>query len=353
MTPPSPPRRPGSKPDLLDSLLDQQPERRSVNHPAVDGVPQAAPRRTATLPQMAALKAPPVIAQTEPGLPAPPAPASAPAPPRLPGELAPTAPAPAAMPWGKTMRAPTPPRLRAQARRSDPPAPPAAAPAPEPSRPPAPPARVPSPAGGTSLPPASQDPGSAAHLAQRRELERIHAERDRAVAELQLERLRAEERAAERELEAQTRLAEQQLEIEKLKAERKPEKFAGLTLRQAFIGLVIAITALGAPLGTYLSVMAGTAKDKADKNEGTTAAVKKTAESGAQTAATTSREVEDLKEQLRNERAYNRELWRLQGVEVPKRPGDPEAPKIETEAPLRRPGKLTRGPQVIVTTPPP
>ncbi len=98
MTPPLPPQRPKapSRPDLL---LDQQPERGAVRHPGVDGVPQAAPKRSATLT----------------GLVAPPAPGSQPPP------LPPTKPAPPRHPLKATWRVPTPPSAAALARRSDPP----------------------------------------------------------------------------------------------------------------------------------------------------------------------------------------------------------------------------------------
>lgn len=88
---PSPPNRPGSKPDLPHAIAgDEQPERAAVNHPGVDGVPQAAPRRTSTLTGT----------------------------PNAPTRRAPS-------PWGQTVLRPAPPSTTGKARRSD--APPASA----------------------------------------------------------------------------------------------------------------------------------------------------------------------------------------------------------------------------------
>lgn len=58
--PPPRPRQP-SQP-RLEPALDQQPERRAVHHPGVDGVEQAAPMRRGTLPGgMAAMPGPPPL----------------------------------------------------------------------------------------------------------------------------------------------------------------------------------------------------------------------------------------------------------------------------------------------------
>jgi hypothetical protein len=112
MPPPLPPNRPlrqPSKPDVPGTLTGvEQPERRAVrHHSGVDGAPQ---------------ELPPHKRSTLTGMPAQAAPDSAPpppAPPALPLEFAPTRRPP--LPWGRTVRAPTPPEVVAAARRSDPP----------------------------------------------------------------------------------------------------------------------------------------------------------------------------------------------------------------------------------------
>ncbi len=85
MTLPNQPQPPG-KPVLRRDTpaLDQQPERPDVRHSGVDGTPLAPLKRTATMPNMAALKAPPLFEQADPPLPVPPA---------LPAEHARTVPA--------------------------------------------------------------------------------------------------------------------------------------------------------------------------------------------------------------------------------------------------------------------
>lgn len=88
-----PPRPKQSSQPRLEPALDQQPERRVVHHPGVDGVAQAPLKRTATMPNMAALKAPPLF--SEPEAPKPPNPLQ-----------------------HKTVRAPSPPPLVAASRRT-------------------------------------------------------------------------------------------------------------------------------------------------------------------------------------------------------------------------------------------
>lgn len=319
MAPPEPKRPRQGSSDALDRLLDEQPERGAVRHSAVDGVPQAPPRRPATRPEMAALRAPPIISQPDPPLPGP-------AP--LPVEHARTVPAAAHV--ARTQRAPTP--VDAQAARSE---------TPSSGRP------------SASLPPPSRNPDDGAHQAQRRELERLQAERDRAQAELQLERLRAEERAAERELELQGRLAEQQGELELAKIAAKSKPWIDERLVKALASVLTAMAALGVPLGIWLTAKAGelerAQERQAEKSKDTAA----TAGSAKVEASGTDKRVDELEKQLAAERAYNRGIWKLQGIEVPKRPGDPDPPKIDAETPLRKPGTVTKGPVLVVKTPPP
>lgn len=108
MSPPDKPRRPGSSPEFPRTITGaEQPERHAVrHHPGVDGAPQPLPVRSPTLT----------------GMPAPAAPGSVPPPaPAVPLEYAPTKRPP--LPWGRTMRAPTPPELLAASRREPPPLP--------------------------------------------------------------------------------------------------------------------------------------------------------------------------------------------------------------------------------------
>ncbi len=171
MTPPNPGAPPGdgARPKLTlrraTPALDQQPEREAVRHTGVDGVPVAPVQRRQTLG----------------GMPAPPAPESAPPPPRLPLEHAETKPAPANPLRKATWRVPTPPSAVALARRSDHPAAPET-PVPE-SAPQGQPDR------STPLPPPSRDPAEATILAARRRAEAAEAR----LAELERrDRIRAE-----------------------------------------------------------------------------------------------------------------------------------------------------------------
>ena len=112
------------------------------------------------------------------GLPAPAAPGSRPPPaPALPLEYAPTKRPP--LPWGKTVRAPSPPPLVAASRRTDPPA--AAETTATESAPQAPP--------DSSLPPPSLSPDAASLEALRRRAESAEARRDELERR---ERIRAE-----------------------------------------------------------------------------------------------------------------------------------------------------------------
>ncbi len=340
-----PDRRPPPLPDRRP-ILDQQPERRDVRHGGVDGAAQAPLKRTATLPQMAALKAPPVAPGAEAplpgpgtltGLPAPAAPGSAPPPPALPLEFAPTK-RPAA-PWGRTMRAPTPPEVVAAARRIE--------------TPPAGSAR-------SSLPPASGHPDDGSKLAQRREIERVTAERDQARAQVQLEQLRAQEQAAVQDqarLDAAAKLATLQLEIEREKTKQATapaRPWLDERLTKALVALLTALAGLGIPLGIWLTAKATALESKQERQEAKSSEVATVATAAKAESSASDKELDALKRQLGEERAYNREVLRRMGVEVPKREGDPEPPKLKTgSTPLRKPGAVTPAPVLVVTTPPP
>jgi hypothetical protein len=311
--------------------LDQEPEREAVRQPRAEPA-----KRTATLPGIPSVQVP-----------------------RHSGEFAETLPAPNPL-EKRTWRLPTPPSALAIARRTDPPeaqeARPGAPAAPD-ERQSVPRESVATRPPATSLPPASQTSGEAVQAAQRRELERLQAERDLAQAQLQLERLRAEEREAERaaeydrlRLDQEAKLALQQLEIEKAKAV-KP--WIDERLVKALAAVLTALASLGVPLGIWL-----TTKTKALESAQTRdAPVIKDAAAAAGSAKAessgTDQRLDVLEKQRAQERAYNRALLQRMGVDVPKRAGDPEPPKLETESPNRKPGTVTRGPVLVVKTPPP
>jgi hypothetical protein len=337
------PRQP-SRPELQRAIAGDEKVAPDVLKRAerrYDANATAAPKRSATLN----------------GMVAPPAPGSAPPPPRLPGELAPTLPAKGNPLQHQTVQRPAPPSAMRQAVRSDPP--PAHAPAAEPIV--APDDRqpvsivAPHSAGRrqSPLPAPSVRPEDGQAAAQRREIERTTAERDKALAELQLERLRAQERAAERELELQGRLAEQQGEIEFAKASANSKPWIDERLVKALASLVTAMAALGVPFGIWLTAKSGEIERaqvrQAEKSKDTAA----TAGSAKAESSGTDKRVDELEKQLAAERAYNRAVWQRAGIEVPKRPGDPDPPKLDAEAPLRKPGTATKGAVLVVKTPPP
>ncbi len=297
-------------------ILDQQPERRDVRHVGVDGVAQPPLKRSATNPHLAALRAPPVAPGAETrkgtlpgGLSAIPQP-----PPPLPTEHAPTV--PAAAHQAPTQRAPTPVSVQVVD-----------------------PGQHGSVAPGGSLPPPSADPGQATALALRRELAKVQA-------------------AAEAEVEERKRIELQLAVAEeanaKLRQQKDPEKFAGLTLRQAFIGLIIGITALGAPLGAYLSVMAGTAKSTAERVETKTNENTKTAASADKGSRDNDKEIAELRKELRAFKLYFIAERARNGVMIrrPEGTNETDLPTLDVEVPLRKPGEIDHGPSMIVKTPP-
>ncbi len=308
MSPPEPPKRParpGSRSDLKP-VLDQTPEEDVIEQRRFD-----LPKRAATLT----------------GLPAPAAPGShPPPPPRLPGELAPTLKAPPNPLQHLTIRRPTPPSAAMLARRT---------PVPPPIDAPAAPVATgvqPDP----SLPPPSASPGEAVNRAQRRALDAKDAElererRDRQKLELQLE-----------------------IERERNKKSTPPPKpWIDERLVKAMVALLGAVTALGTPLGIWLTAKA-TANESAQQRQGKAAQDATTTASSAKAeSSTASKELEELRLWKRSKRAYDREVFRRMGVIIPKVEGDPDPPQLDVEVPLRKPGTVTPGPVLIVKTPPP
>lgn len=327
MTPPNQnPRRPGSSPELVGIRSPDQPEREAVHHPGVEDAPQPPPQRRGTLPGgMAAIPA------------------------RASGEFAPTLPAPKQPSLKKTWRVPTPPSAAALARRSDPPT------GTEP------PPRTDAPTGqpGASLPPPSASAEESSRQAQRREIDRVTAERDQARAQVQLEKLRAEEQAAAQEqlkLDAAARLAQLQLEIERERtkqASAPAKKWLDERLIKALVALLTALAALGAPFGIWLTAKTTAAESAQARQSATTKEASTTASSAKAESSTASKELDELRKQLAAQRAYDREVWRRMGIIVPKRDGDPDPPQLDVEVPLRKPGTVTPGPVLVVKTPPP
>ena len=214
-----------------------------------------------------------------------------------------------------------------------------------------------------TLPPPSSDPEEASQRARGRELERITAERDQARAQVQLEQLRAEEQVAAHEqtrLDAAAKLAQLQLEIEREKTKQAtaPAKpWIDERLVKALVALLTALAGLGIPLGIWLTAKA-TSLESAQQRQGErTKDATATAASAKAESSGTDKELDELKQQLAAERAYNREVLRqAAGIETPKRDGDPDPPKLTTKAlPLRKPkpGAGTAAPVLVVTTPPP
>lgn len=305
MTPPDPPRRPRapSSPELPRTITGaEQPEQRAVrHHPGLEGNPQELPKRSATLT----------------GLPAPPP---------LPGELSPTLKAPANPLRRDTIRRPTPPSTAILARRT---------PVPPSDDPPAPADAATGPL-SASLPPPSASPEEATRLAHRRVIDSKDAELDR-------------ERRERQKLELQ-------LEIERERNKKStppPKPWIDERLVKALVGLLTALTALGAPLGIWLTAKA-TAAETAQQRQGKAAQDATTTASSAKAeSSTVSKEIDELRQRERARRAYDREVFRRMGVIIPKVEGDPDPPQLDVEVPLRKPGTVTPGPVLIVKTPPP
>lgn len=237
--------------------------------------------------------------------------------PALPGELAPTRPAPNPL-QRLTVRRPTPPSAVARMRRTDPPAATA----------------TPVVANGTTLPPESQEP---VHHAQRRALEA----KDTALDELR----------------QQLQRAQLELELERTRARSTssapPKGWSDPKMVKAVWVLLGALGTLATPLGIWLTAKATALESAQQRQDRTTQEATATASSAKAESSTTDKRIDELQQQLSAERAYNREVLRRLGVQVPKRPGDPDPPELKTETPLRKPGAITPAPVLVVTTPPP
>jgi hypothetical protein len=257
------------------------------------------------------------------------------------GEYAPTLPAPADPPLKKTWRLPTPPSAVALARRTDPPPPVDTLPAPGAAagRP------------GGSLPPVSGDPDETVREALRRRAEAAEAKIAAAEA-----RAQEAERRHRVQLESQGPGPYQSpVIVAQERPSKAPESGAGegstkalrSALTKLLLGLAALLALLGVPLTAYIQALttkierstaqAAQANARAD-------AVEAKAETKIKDAATSEREFRQLRSNLR-------ELMRLQGVEIPKREGDPDPEDLKPYAPLCSAGKVCPGPQLILTRP--
>lgn len=272
--------RPPPQPDRRAITGDEQPERRVVHHPGVDGADQPAPKRTGTLTGM-----PAAATQRAPAL------------------------------WGKTVMRPAPPSAKAKARRSD--APPASASLP-------------------SVDAATGQPGAVAEL-----------ERQLAEAQAQIDRLQRP--AFPPPVSERPRVPAPP----PVPASVPPSGWSDPRVIKAVLALVGALTALGTPLGIWLTAKATAGERAAERQAEVAKDATQTASSAKAESRDVAKELDEFKKQWAAERAYNREVLRRLGVQVPKRPGDPEPPVLDTQTPVRKPGTVTPLPVLVVTTPPP
>lgn len=232
-------------------------------------------------------------------------------PPPLPLEVAPTRRAPS--PWSKTVMRPAPPSSRAVAVRSDP-------------------------------PPSLEPPAQAAAATRQPE----------ALAEALRRAEAAEAKLAELARPAfPPPVSGRQGSATPVPSSVPPKGWSDPRVIRAGIALLTAMAGLGTPLGIWLSVKAAAieaAQQRQGKRAEETAA---TATSAKAESSGADKRIDALEQRLAAERAYNREVLRRMGVEVPKRPGDPDPPELQTQTPLRKPGAVTPQPVLVVTTPPP
>lgn len=322
---PNPPKpRPGSSSDLRGPILDEQPERVSVNHPGVDGVPQQAPRRSPTLNGLG--KSPPIPPAA--GLP----------------EFQPTKPAPAMaeVTTRKTVNRPAPPTTMRRATPSPLPALPRpeawdngyGVPPPSPSPTSATDERqavriedaTTEPPGSTPLPPPSQTPEAARLAALEREATRLRRERDEAreQAKRSAESIRPDGSIASLR-KAQTKL---------------------------YLGIAAALVVLAVPLAAYLTAAAEANRTRSERAAAQAGNAINAADSAKQSASNADKEIAKLRAELAQYRANMREVLRLQGVDVAKHAGDPDANDLDPVVPFCPRGKVCAGPQLQLRNPP-
>ena len=301
--PPRPPRQP-SKPDLQAAEVDR----------TVGG---AENQRRFDLPKRAA---------TLTGMPAPAAPGSVPPPPpAVPLEYAPTKRPP--LPWGKTVRAPSPPPELAAMRRT---------PVPPPDEPPA--------------PQSAADGQLAAVLAERDRLrgELAQAQRDaRAAAEAKLETYPPK-------VEPQRRPSPVPSSTPRADSIRPDGTVESLRKAQTrfYLGLGAFLAALALPTAAWLQ-SAAEAKARSQSADVRASAASSAADSAKATASNADKEIAKLRDDFRQYRANMREVFRLQGIDIPKRaPDDPDANDLKPVTPYCPKGKVCSGPQLVLQVAP-
>lgn len=301
--PPPLPRQPSS-PELVGIVTPDQPERGAVrHHPGVEDAPQAPPQRRGTLPGgMAAI---PALTS---------------------GEFAPTLPAPNPL-QKKTWRVPTPPSAALLARRT---------PVPPPDDPPA--------------PQSAADGQLAAVLAERDRLrgELAQAQRDaRAAAEAKLETYPPK-------VEPQRRPSPVPSSTPRADSIRPDGTVESLRKAQTrfYLGLGAFLAALALPTAAWLQ-SAAEAKARSQSADVRASAASSAADSAKATASNADKEIAKLRDDFRQYRANMREVFRLQGIDIPKRaPDDPDANDLKPVTPYCPKGKVCSGPQLVLQVAP-
>ncbi len=125
------------------------------------------------------------------------------------------------------------------------------------------------------------------------------------------------------------------------------------SLRKAITRLVLGVAALlallGAPLAIWVSNVAAEAKSRAERASSQVAQASNEADAAKAKASTNAKDAAATEREFRQFRANMRELMRLQGVEIPKSEGDPDAEDLRPYAPLCPQGRVCTGPQLILT----
>lgn len=323
MEPPDPSKRPRQPSHSeLKPILDQTPEDRVVEQRRFDR-----PKRTTLtdLPKAAPPERKPTLKGLSPAVPPPPA--------RNPLQH-------------RTVRADSPPPLVAASRRTDPPASPV---------PPRTSIRVPADEAratgqpGASLPPASQHPDRASLEAVRRRAEAAETE----LAELKRQKRVQAEAASPASFPpavtppAAPVIVHQGVSSETLEAYRK----AQTKLMMAVAGLLVAIAA---PCALWLTNAAVKAESDTKRSQVQVTEAVKTSESAKVQTSSTDKELAATKAELTKFKLYTIVLQRRQGVNIrlPDGVREEDLPKLDFEAPLRRPGEVKPGATLIVQTPP-
>jgi hypothetical protein len=114
------------------------------------------------------------------------------------------------------------------------------------------------------------------------------------------------------------------------------------------------MTALGAPLGIYLTAQAEATKATVARQQVQITEAAKTSETAGDKTRDANKDLAATKAELAKFKLYVIALQRRQGVAIrlPDGVREEDLPKLEFEAPLRRPGVVKPGASLIVQTPP-